>query len=338
MKRFSPFRSIIIAGATMTMLYAPGMAQSVGEITYTHEKPVTAKAVGTPPKTHTVAKGETLNEIAKRYNTTADDLMAINDLANKNKIYPGQTINIKLEAKSVTPIQGAAARMAPSTAQRTITKEKPVYYAIKKGDDIFSISDTREVTVDQLKAWNPTARFTEGERVIVGKEYSQVTLGGTNTAPPASNKRLSGSFADVANTSAPVVADPLVKPLENPQSFAPKSVAQATRGEEAPATVDPAGRTYTLPNLKPAGSVALNQRYGEVSDTRITDMRFYVHHKTLPIGSKINVMIPGNNGYVQAEVVGRIAAQSTADIGLSPDLMQLVQQAPNNGMVTISYN
>jgi LysM repeat protein len=333
MKRFSPFRSIIIASAAAFLLPAQFQAQGVGEIVYLQDKPVEAEAIGTAPKTHTVVKGETLNQIAKKYDTSVDNLMAINDLENKNRIYPGQTLNIRMEAKSVTPIAGSNQRIAPSAGQRTITREVPNYYMIKKGDDIFSISDTREVTVDQLKAWNPSARFVEGERVIVGKTYNQVTVGGEDAA----NKRLSGNLGSMA-TQPP--SQPVNNSLTKPVSKQNVSLqtTQIPRGDEnSPEVIDAAGRTYTLPNLRPAGKTEVKQRYGEVADRRLEPMRFYVHHKTLPIGSMVNVVIPGGNGYIQAEVVGRLAISSTADVGLSPDLMRLVQQAPNDGTVSISY-
>ncbi|MFK7970438.1 MAG: LysM peptidoglycan-binding domain-containing protein [Bacteroidia bacterium] len=338
MKRFSPFRSILIVGTGALLLLSTSLAQSVGKITFKQDKPVAVDATGTPPKTHKVNKGETLLQIAKKYNRTVDELAAINDLEDEDKIYPGQVLTVSMEAKSVTPIQGIANRTAaPAAGQRTITKEKPVYYAMKKGDDIFSVSDTREVTVDQLKAWNPTATFTQGERVIVGKEYTQVIVG----APaPSANQRMAGNMSNLAentNTAPPAAnKTSLLKPVEA-APMAPKAVTRGDAPAQVPVTVDPAGRNYTLPNLTPAGSIAINQRYGEVDDPRLS-MRFYVHHKTLPIGSKINVLIPGSNGYVQAEVVGRLAQSSSADIGLSPDLMRVVNPASKDGTVTISYN
>lgn len=335
MKRFSPLRSIIVASATAIFISAQIYAQAVSKISFVQDQPVQAEAFGTPPKTHTVVKGETLNMIAKKYNTTTDALLAINQLENKNKIYPGQELNIRPSAKSVTPIAGAERRLAPPAGQRTITQEKADYYTIKKGDDIYSISDTREVTVDQLKAWNPQARFVEGERVIVGKSYKQVTVGGED----ASNKRLSGNLGNMAGQIPSSPATTLTKPVSGPNislqtTQIPRGGADAPMS--SPETIGPAGRTYSLPNLSPGGQTETGQRFGEVADPRL-DMRFYVHHKTLPIGSMVNVIIPGSNGYVRAEVVGRLAASSSADIGLSPDLMRMVQQAPNNGTVSLSY-
>ena len=50
------------------------------------EKPVT--------KTHTVKSGDTLSGIAKKYGTTVEKLVALNNIKNKNLIYVGQIIKL----------------------------------------------------------------------------------------------------------------------------------------------------------------------------------------------------------------------------------------------------
>ena len=62
--------------------------------------------------THKVSPGETLGGIASRYGTTVDDLMAINGLADPNRIAVGQVINI---ARFPAPI--AAADPPPATSE-----------------------------------------------------------------------------------------------------------------------------------------------------------------------------------------------------------------------------
>ncbi|MCL4532057.1 MAG: LysM peptidoglycan-binding domain-containing protein [Actinobacteria bacterium] len=44
--------------------------------------------------THVVVAGENLTAIARRYNTTVDAIMAINNLDNENRIYAGMVLNI----------------------------------------------------------------------------------------------------------------------------------------------------------------------------------------------------------------------------------------------------
>lgn len=44
---------------------------------------------------HTIKKGETLTSIAKKYGTTIDQLVKMNNIKNPNKIYQGQKLKIK---------------------------------------------------------------------------------------------------------------------------------------------------------------------------------------------------------------------------------------------------
>ena len=46
-------------------------------------------------ETYTVVKGDTLWSIAKRFNTTVDELVRLNNIKNKNLIYVGQVLKIK---------------------------------------------------------------------------------------------------------------------------------------------------------------------------------------------------------------------------------------------------
>jgi len=56
------------------------------------------------------------------------------------------------------------------------------------------------------------------------------------------------------------------------------------------------------------------------------------------LGTKLNLLIPDNAGFVQIEVVGRLDQNSPADIGLSPACVELLQGASQNDIVTITYN
>ena len=46
-------------------------------------------------KTYTVKSGDTLSEIAEKYNTTVSKIVKDNNIENANLIYPGQKIVIK---------------------------------------------------------------------------------------------------------------------------------------------------------------------------------------------------------------------------------------------------
>ena len=50
---------------------------------------------GTSQNYYTVKRGDTLSEIARKYNTTVNDLVEKNDIINPNLIYPGERLRIR---------------------------------------------------------------------------------------------------------------------------------------------------------------------------------------------------------------------------------------------------
>ena len=295
------------------------------------ESPVTARAVG--DKIHLVKKGETLYGIAKKYRVDVKNIIAANDLRDNN-IQPGDRLMI---TKVVPPQQttrslsgSSTARMASATG--TVTRETPRYYLVKRGDDIFSISDTEEVTVKQLRIWNPNADFSAGERVIVGKTYEEIVT----TPPPATTARMAQRTRGLEDLSSTTSATSPVTPIV--ASSVPAATTPQLTPKAVHRTVAPDGKTYEMPTFNVFGQVAQQLRYGEVLDERIQSTRFYAYHKTLPLDTKVNLLLPDNAGFIEIEVVGRLANNSSADIALSPACVRILDGANTGGVVTITYN
>ena len=57
--------------------------------------------------TYTVQRGDTLSEIAARFGTTVNELVRLNNIADRDRIYPGQVLIIRENGGSVTPPSGA---------------------------------------------------------------------------------------------------------------------------------------------------------------------------------------------------------------------------------------
>ena len=85
--------------------------------------------------TYIVQAGDTLSAIAARYGTTYQSLAAINNIADPNRIYPGQEI----------VIDGATAEAPAASA---------VYYTIKPGDTLSGIASTYGTTWQWLAEMN----------------------------------------------------------------------------------------------------------------------------------------------------------------------------------------
>ena len=85
-------------------------------------------------KVYTVVKGDTLSQIAAKYNTTVSNLVSINNIANPNLIYPGQKIIIK------TYFYG--------------NECGKILYKIKRGDTLSEIALKYNTTVNEIAILN----------------------------------------------------------------------------------------------------------------------------------------------------------------------------------------
>ena len=82
--------------------------------------------------TYTVERGDTLWSIAKKFNTTVNDIKSLNNLTN-NFLYIGQILKVPEYYKA---------------------EDTNISYIVKKGDSLWSIANQNGTTVDALKQYN----------------------------------------------------------------------------------------------------------------------------------------------------------------------------------------
>lgn len=90
-------------------------------------------------RVYTVVRGDTLSEIAVRYNTTVSRLVADNNISNPNLIYPGQRILISGNSTTLGNECGK------------------VLYTIKRGDTLSKIAARYDTTVNEIATLNNIA-------------------------------------------------------------------------------------------------------------------------------------------------------------------------------------
>ncbi|HPC04596.1 MAG TPA: LysM peptidoglycan-binding domain-containing protein [Syntrophales bacterium] len=95
-----------------------------------------AKKEEPPPETHIVRKGDSLTDIARRYDLTVAELLRINRLRDRNRIFVGQEIRIVEKEKPAPP---AAV---------------PAVYVVRRGDTLEGIAGRFGVTVRELQKTN----------------------------------------------------------------------------------------------------------------------------------------------------------------------------------------
>jgi len=110
------------------------------------------------PESVTVEKGDSLSKIAKRYGTTVDALVRINELCDANQIFVGQVI--LLEDLNVD-----------ETAEQTATST--VIVTVEVGDSLTKIAKRHDTSVEAIMELNdiddPNLLFVGQELVIDGE-------------------------------------------------------------------------------------------------------------------------------------------------------------------------
>ncbi len=100
--------------------------------------------------TYVVAHGDTLKQIAVRYNTSVDALARLNNIYNYNRIYAGQRLTV--------PNAGSVPAPVPPTGSS---------YFIQPGDTLNKLAVRWGVTVSAILAVNP--RITTPSLIYVGQ-------------------------------------------------------------------------------------------------------------------------------------------------------------------------
>ena len=134
--------------------------------TFITEKVTVNKEVA---KLHKVKKGETLGEIAQKYNVALVDLKKWNKLS-KNKVDQGKKLKIITTEKVVVSVKKESIAIqnkpeikadssvnndvvAVQKATKTDSKNQK-YYVVEKGDNLYAIAHKNNVTVAQIIEWN----------------------------------------------------------------------------------------------------------------------------------------------------------------------------------------
>gem|GEM_PF-469562 len=177
--------------------------------------------------TYTVQRGDTLSEIAARFGTTVSELVRLNNIADRDRIYPGQVLILR-ESGGVTPPSGA------------------VTYTVQRNDNLTEIANRFGTTVAELVRLNNIANpnlIYPGQVLIIRENGGSVTPpSGAVTYTVQRNDNLTEIAARFGTTVAELVR---LNNIANPNLIYPGQVLIIR--ENGGSVTPPSGATtYTV--------------------------------------------------------------------------------------------
>ena len=119
------------------------------------------------PTRHEVQRGDTLYSVARRYGLTVSELAQANPNLSSS-LKAGQTLRLPSNAQS----SEEAGTIQPVAFTSHIRKPaQPARYSVKRGDTLHAIAQRFDISLADLKAWNPVFRKSStvrpGQTVVV---------------------------------------------------------------------------------------------------------------------------------------------------------------------------
>lgn len=106
---------------------------------------------------HTVKKGETLGQIARRYHTSVAAIVRLNKLKSSRLIYPGQRLRIPGQGQNLASAEPAEKRAASTQVSGPASQSaagQNIDYVVKPGDTLYGIARSYGLSIDKIKKDN----------------------------------------------------------------------------------------------------------------------------------------------------------------------------------------
>ncbi|GAB4237134.1 MAG: hypothetical protein Tsb0034_12100 [Ekhidna sp.] len=289
---------------------------------------------------HEVEDQETLYSIARRYGGNVQMIIDENNIQD-NRIEIGQTIHVRVISVRPQPV---------ITEAKTVSSRKDGIHLVKQGETLYSISKEYDIKVRQLRKWNDL----EDNAISPGMQL-KITPNATiileDPEAPVSANRIETPERTETTTSADTIeTDPfagfenyLVQTGETLYTIASKigvtldslriwndlksdylKIGQQLvyRGDKGDARIS--SMTPKKRNRTEIDENGFERIYEEGVASVIQSMRttkYLALHRTLPIGTNLEVRNLMNNQVVHVKVVGKLP-----DTGLNKNLLLRLSQ------------
>jgi len=116
------------------------------------------KTVTQEPIRHKVSAGESLYQIARRYNVTIEEITGWNKLTDSTRLSIGQNLDIYPDNRTAgvksVPADDSTSVKTASPVGLLAEGGQPLFYEVRDGDTIFHIARKFQTTPEQIREWN----------------------------------------------------------------------------------------------------------------------------------------------------------------------------------------
>lgn len=122
-------------------------------------------------KRHKVSQGESLANIARRYNTTSAVLAQANHLKN-NRVRVNQHLVIPVAQQRVIDFPLTAEQRVAKTVSEPQNDKEKIVHVVRRGDSLWEVAKRHNVGVSDLTAWNGISKrstLQTGQELVVWK-------------------------------------------------------------------------------------------------------------------------------------------------------------------------
>ncbi|MBL47931.1 MAG: hypothetical protein CMP28_03140 [Roseibacillus sp.] len=203
-----------------------------------------------PSASYTVRTGDTLSAIARRYNTSTENLISTNGITDPTLLRVGQKLSLpdgvsldEKPADSEGNLQDRVKSVTPKNQDPKKSARLPEdchNYAVQRGDTLYGIARRHKIAVSTLRTLNPQIE----DKIVVGQIIS-VTGSISKIPSPRTHPVSTSGPGSVPKPPAPTVKkkadsqkdDPAPTPKPNPVSTAEEQ-SPAPKPEVSPAIQD----------------------------------------------------------------------------------------------------
>lgn len=328
-------------------------------------KPVTTPAPSPAPKAvqadqnpnsggrkqHTVAKGETLYAVSRKYSVTVDQIRQWNSLSadglkegQKLWVSEGGTAQVTKPGEPVKPIQPEVKPTKPvdnpvvakpdeakpaesptvmplveggGDQNATKLKTSPGIHVVKPGETLFAIARTYGMDVSELRKINrlENTSIKEGQALRVKADGSENPNQGTS---------LIEAISAVQDSTPKLEQYPDLKVLTAPKATTVPSTATVTVYKDKST-----GISYK--RIEEVGKV------GTIQDFATDQTRFYAFHRYLPAGSYIRVNYPQKGQSILVEVINQLPENDPYVVRLSAKSLEYLMVREAGQEVRLRY-